>query len=582
MDSSRHLSSRYLNWRHYIPEVILCLRAGYSWKTFYGDLVAGLGLAALALPLNMAFAIACGLPPEVGLYTAVVAGFLAALLGGSAVAVGGPTGAFVVIIYTILQKHGYEGLAVATLMAGVFLILMGLARFGVMLKFISYPVITGFTSGIAVVIMSFQVKELLGLQVDGQTSAHVLDICKHNLQCLHTLSGYAVGTAGLSMLLILGLRRLTPKAPVYLITVTLTSLMVAWLQLPVETIGSKYGEVPSNLPQPHLPRFGVQMAVDLVPEAIAIAMLCALESLLCAMVADGLAGTRHRSDCELVGQGFANIGSVLFHGIPATGAIARTAANIRMGAKTPIASMVHAIAMLLIMLFFASYAKRIPLPSLAAIMLVVAWQMSEFGRIRELFRAPFADVVVLVISFALTVFVDLVVAVQVGIVLSTLLFIKHMSDRMTASAYQLVLDEGDENTQPSKDPEAIAKKDVPYDVAVFEINGPLFFGVVDILHEAIKRLEPRPYRYFILRMRHVPLVDATGMRALEELNARCKALGMVLLLAGVSDYVAAILRKGQVDQVMGQDHIFSSIDAALAYVKQTPAVPLQNEIQTMG
>lgn len=420
---------RSFDWRHYVPQSILCFRDGYSWQTFYADLMAGLGLGVLALPLNMAFAIACGLAPEVGLYTAVVAGFLAALCGGSAVAVGGPTGAFVVVIYTILQKHGYEGLAMATLIAGGILICMGLARFGFLLKFISYPVIAGFTSGIAIIIMSLQVKELLGLTVPGEFSAKFLDTCWNNLSCLHTTNGYAVAVAGIALGLILVMRRVAPKVPAYLMAVVGCSALVALAHLPVQTIGSKFGEVPSHLPSPHLLWPSLAEMSMLLPDALTIALLCAVESLLCAVVADRLAGTRHKSDVELVGQGIANIGSVLFHGIPATGAIARTAANIRMGAKTPMASMVHAIVILLAMLFFSSYAKLIPLPALSAIMFVVAWQMSEFGRLRELFvEGQFRDVVVLVTCFLLTILVDLTVAVVVGVVLRPLLHAQLLQD----------------------------------------------------------------------------------------------------------------------------------------------------------
>jgi SulP family sulfate permease len=357
----------------------------------------------------------------VGLYTAVVAGFLSALFGGSTVAVGGPTGAFVVTISGILAQHGYAGLATVTLMAGVFLIGMGLARFGAVMKLIPASVITGFTSGIAVIIISLQLRELLGLTVSDASSAQFLTTCWENLACMHTINGFAVGIAGMALALILGLRRVAPKAPAYLIAVVVCAACVAWTSLPVATIGSKFGAVPSQLPSPALPVINLQEMIVLLPSAVTIAMLCALESLLCALVADGIVGTRHKSDAELVGQGIANIGSVVFHGIPATGAIARTAANIRMGAKTPMASMVHAGVMLLAMVFFAPYAELIPLPALSAILLVVAWQMSDFKRWREVFRGDLRDFLVLVTCFLLTVLVDLTVAVCVGVALSLLL-----------------------------------------------------------------------------------------------------------------------------------------------------------------
>lgn len=566
-------SSSYWDWRHYIPESWICLRAGYTSRTFLADLMAGIGLGILALPINMAFAIACGLPPEVGLYTAIVAGFLTSLLGGSTVAIGGPTGAFVVIIYSIIERHGYEGLAMATLMAGGLLILMGLARFGVMLKFISYPVITGFTTGIAVVIMSLQVKSLLGLHSETEASAHFLSVCYQNWMCIRTTSGYAVGVAAVALAMIIAIRRWAPKAPAYLIAVFATALAVDWFELPVQTIGSKFGEMPNSLPSPHIPWMSWHQATELLPDAITIALLSGLESLLCALVADGMIGTRHKSDCELVAQGFANIGSVLFGGIPATGAIARTAANIRMGGRTPVAGMIHALVMLLIMIYFAAYAKLIPLPALAAIMFVVAWQMSELDRLRDLLRGPRSDVAIFLISFLLTVLVDLTVAVQVGIILSTLHFIKHMSDRMTASAYRTVLHEKDRKGSPLLDPESIETKTVPDYVTVFEIHGPLFFGVADLLHEAIRRLENRRYETFILRMRYVPLIDATGMRALTDLHHRCRSLGMVLCLSEVNEYVHKTLQRAELDRQIGTERIFPSIDAALRYASHSPMLP---------
>lgn len=559
--------ARQFDWREYIPQSVICLRQGYSWRLFYADLMAGIGMGVLALPLNMAFAIACGLPPEVGLYTAIVAGFLNGLLGGSTVLIGGPTGAFVVIVYSILEKHGYEGLAIATLMAGVFLILMGLARFGVMLKFVSYPVITGFTSGIAVVLISLQTRDLLGLQIDEQVSARFLDTWKTNFQYLHTFNPYAIVTAIASLGLILAVRRIAPRAPAYLVAVVLVAGAVWALQVPVETIGSRFTDLPNRLPSPALPDISVSKAITLMPEAVTIAMLAALESLLCALVADGMAGTRHKSDCELVAQGFSNIGSVLFHGIPATGAIARTAANIRMGAKTPVAAMIHAVVLLLLMVLFAPYAKLIPMATLGAIMLVVAWQMSEFGRIRELMRAPKGDVLVLLISFSLTVLVDLTIAVQVGILLSTLLFIKHMRDRMTLSVYSSVLQEKDENNPVLLDPDAVFKRDIPDEIAVFEVHGPLFFGVSDILHEAIKRLELHPYRFFILRLRHVPLIDATGLQAILELHDSCRRRGMTLLLSGVSNYLKQTFRQSGLEETIDGANIFPHFDAALKYAK---------------
>ncbi|MEK7730888.1 MAG: SulP family inorganic anion transporter, partial [Planctomycetota bacterium] len=404
-------------------------------------------------------------PPAMGLYTAVIAGFLISALGGSRVQIGGPTGAFIVIVYGIAAKHGYAGLATATLMAGGIIIIMGLARFGAMIKFIPYPVTTGFTSGIAVIIASSQLKEFFGLRMQEVPVAFV-----GKLQAVAAFAptwdpattGVAVGSLAVLILV----RRLAPRIPWGIVAVVVGSVVVAVFQLPVETIGTRFGGIPSTLPAPHLPVFSFEMVKDLIPEATTIAILAAIESLLSAVVADGMTGGRHKADCELVALGLANVGSVLFGGIPATGAIARTAANVKSGARTPVAGIIHSLTLLLVMVLFAPWASAIPLATLAAMLMMVAWNMSEIDHFRYLLRAPKSDIAVLLTTFGLTVFTDLTIAVGVGMVLASMLFIKRMAEVSNVSAITREFSNGDDDLAEMKDPNAIARRQLPPGVEV--------------------------------------------------------------------------------------------------------------------
>src|SRR5262245_1811167 len=409
------------------PKLVTVLREGYSWRLFLSDLGAGVTVGVVALPLAIAFAIASGVKPEQGLYTAIVAGFVIAALGGSRAQISGPTGAFIVIIYSIVQQFGYDGLAVATLIAGAMLIAMGFARMGALLKFIPYPVTVGFTSGIAVIIFSSQVRDFLGLRMDTVPSGFVekWTAFAHSAGTID-LRAVAIGTAAL--LLSVGLPRYTRRIPGPLIAIVAVTVVAKLADLPVETIGSRFGAVPANLPFPRLPQVTWELVRQMFPSAVTIALLAALESLLAAVVADGMMGTRHRSNMELIAQGSGNIASVLFGGIPATGAIARTATNIKSGAKTPVSGMVHSATLALILLFFGRWAAYIPMAALAATLLVVAYNMSEWRAFVKLFRSPKSDVAVLLTTFLLTVLIDLTVAIQVGVVLAAFLFLRRMSE----------------------------------------------------------------------------------------------------------------------------------------------------------
>jgi SulP family sulfate permease len=554
----------------YLPKSVVCVREGYGRKFLLNDLLAGLTVGVIALPLAMALAIASGVGPERGLYTAIVAGFLISALGGSRVQIGGPTGAFVVIVLAIVTRHGYDGLVIATLMAGVILIGMGLAKLGAAIKFIPYPVTTGFTSGIALLIFSSQVKDFLGLSIE-RVPGDFLPKWWAYVQASPSTSTASLALGGGALVTIVLLRKFAPRVPGPLVAVLLGSAIAAGFGMHVETIGSRFGGIPRTLPMPGLPDLPAFASVgaflakarDLIPEATTIALLAGIESLLSAVVADGMIGARHRSNCELVAQGIANIASVFFGGIPATGAIARTAANVKSGGKTPLAGMIHAVTLLLFMLLLAPYARLIPLTVLAAVLMVVAWNMAELDHFKTLFKAPRGDVLVLLTTFGLTVLADLTIAVGVGMVLAAMLFMNRMTQVTNVGNLRDEVDDAPADEFPDlHDPAGIASRDVPAGVEVFEINGPFFFGVADRLKDTLREFA-KPPKVFVLRMRHVPAIDATGMHALEEFWLKCRKQGTTLLLSGVhAQPIFAMTRYGLIDRI-GEDCLVANIDAAL-------------------
>ncbi|MBI3616819.1 MAG: sodium-independent anion transporter [Candidatus Omnitrophica bacterium] len=409
------------------PKLITVLKEGYSVKKFVPDLIAGVIVGIVALPLAIAFAIASGVKPEQGLYTAVAAGFIISCLSGSRVQIGGPTGAFIVIVYGIIQKYGYDGLATATLMAGFLLIFMGFARFGDIIKYIPYPVTVGFTAGIALIIFAAQVRDFLGL-TGGTVPAEFIEKIRYYGEHAHTFNAHAVFMGLLTLLVIIYWPRVTRRVPGSFIAIVLTTLIVHVFHLPIETIGSRFGGVPNTLPMPHLPNISLDLIAKMSSPALTIAVLAGIESLLSAVVADGMTGNRHRSNMELIAQGVANIASPVMGGIPATGAIARTATNIKNGGRTPFAGIIHAVTLLLILIFFGPWASLIPMAALAGILISVAYNMSEWHLFVRMFRSPKSDVIVLVTTFLLTVFVDLTAAIKFGVVLAALLFMRRMSE----------------------------------------------------------------------------------------------------------------------------------------------------------
>ncbi|QZT37404.1 sulfate permease [Halosquirtibacter xylanolyticus] len=492
----------------FYPKLWSTLRLGYDKKALTQDILAGVIVGIVALPLSIAFAVASGVSPEKGLITAVVAGLMISFFGGSRVQIGGPTGAFIVIVVGIIQKYGIEGLMISTIMAGVFLILFGVFRLGTLLKFIPHPLVVGFTSGIALVIFSTQIKDALGLTVDGIPSDF---ISKWGFYFSHldTANFYAIGITLFTILITIYSSKWIPKVPGSFIAIILSTIAVKTLSLPVTTIETVYGSIPSTI-EMHIPSFSWSALPHYIEPAITIALLGAIESLLSAVVSDGMIGGNHRSNTELIGQGIANIITPFFGGIPATGAIARTATNVKNGGRTPIAGIAHAFTLLLIMLFFGPWVKWIPMSSLAGILIVVSYNMSEWRSFKGILSTSFFDIVVLLATFFLTVLVDLTVAIEVGMVLAALLFMKRMADHvgLQEEVDQDVLD-NDET--------------LPKGIKAYEISGPFFFGSARNYCNILKEVLPET-KVLILRMRHVPFIDATGAHhlkdSLDELNAK--------------------------------------------------------------
>ena len=546
------------------PKIVAVFREGYSRKQFYSDLAAGTTVGVVALPLAIAFAIASGVKPEQGLYTAIVAGFLISLLGGSRAQISGPTGAFVVIIYGIVQQYGYDGLAVATLIAGLLLMLMGLFRMGALLKFIPYPVTVGFTTGIALIIFSSQIGDFLGLHLVSPPAGFIERLAAYR-EHFSELNPFAL-LVGLLSLLVIGLwPKITHRVPGMLLAIFVATLAVKIFQLPVETIGSRFGAVPDRLPAPHLPLFSLALVKQMFTPAVTIAFLAALESLLAAVVADGMLGTRHRSNMELIAQGAGNIASVIFGGIPATGAIARTATNIKSGGRTPVAGMIHAVVLLLILLFLGKYAALIPMPALAAILIVVAYNMSEWKEFRDLLAGARSDAAVLMVTFLLTVVIDLTVAIQVGVVLAAFLFMQRMSNTTEVTKVtEMLIDEDESETRD------MSKLEVPKNVEVFEIYGSLFFGAIERFKDAMRSVEKRPC-VLILRMRHVQTIDASGLHSLEELLVSTRRQGIVLIISAARPGVRELMKRTGFAAALGEQNFCEDIFCALELARSVIA-----------
>ena len=549
------------------PKLLSVLREGYSLQDFWRDALAGMVVGVVALPLAIAFAIASGLRPEQGLYTAIVGGFAISFFGGSRVQIGGPTAAFVVLVASVVAEFGYGGLAVATFMAGCFLVIMAFARLGDVIRFIPYPVTVGFTTGIALTIAMSQVGEALGLQIESLPT----DFVGRSLVYAENFSATNL-TAAFIFLLTVAIIQIWPRVPSRipgpLVALVVTTAIVQLAGLDIATIHSRFGDVPQSLPTLQLSRFDWKLLPELVSPALTIALLAAIESLLSAVVADGLIGGRHRSNAELFGQGLANILSPLFGGMPATGAIARTATNVRNGGRTPIAGIVHAATLLLIVLVAGSWASLIPMAALAGILIVVAYNMSEWHVFQRLLRGPASDALVLVTTFLLTIIFDLSVAIQVGVVLAALLFMRRMAEVTQVKALRDITDYEDSELRDAY------PTPVPAGVGVFQINGSFCFGAATKFTETLLTTQSSP-PVVILRMRHVLAIDATGLHALEEVAARFQGRGTVLLLSGVSTHVQDAMDKNGALKLVGKEHIFANFPLAVEHAQLLLAAKTQ-------
>jgi SulP family sulfate permease len=541
-----------------LPKIVTTLR-DYDRPQFAKDVAAGVIVGIVALPLAIAFAIASGVPPQAGLYTAIIAGFLISALGGSRVQIGGPTGAFIVIVYGIVQQHGVDGLIVATMMAGVILIALGLAKMGGVIKYIPHPVTVGFTSGIAVVIASGQLRDFFGLDLAKVPAEFVLKI-----EALAEHAGSADATslalALATIAIVQTAHRLTTRVPSPFIALVLTTAAAQLMHLNVATIGSSFGTIDASFPMPHLPSVSLHTITQLVGAAFTIAALGGIESLLSAVVADGMIGSRHRSNMELIAQGVANVVTPLFGGIPATGAIARTATNIRAGGRTPVAGIVHAITLLLITLFAGRWASLIPMPTLAGILMVVAYNMSEWRTFRGLLSAPRGDVAVLLTTFFLTVFVDLTVALGVGMVLASFLFIRQMGDATTVRSV------GDDEAD-----RALRKLDVPAGVIIYEIDGPFFFGAAEKFRDTMAEIERAP-KVLVLHTARVNVLDATGLGVIHDLVKKGRKDGSTLILSGVHSQPMLALGKSDLLDEIGEDNLVPDLEAAMVRAREMLAL----------
>lgn len=535
----------------FTPKLFSLLRQGYNLDTLKADILAGLTVAIVALPLAMALGIASGASPEKGLITAVIAGFIISLLGGSRVQIGGPTGAFIVVVFSVIADHGYDGLLLATLLAGIILIVAGYAKFGQIIRYIPYPVITGFTAGIAVIIASSQVKDFLGLNIQDIPSEF---IPKWQTYLTHIdsidLPTLLVGMSGLGV--IIALKHFVPKLPGYLIAVILASLSVYVLNLPIDTIGSRFPDIPSGLPHPSFPAWDGAKFLEIIPSAFIIAFLAGIEALLSATVADGMTGYKHRPNQELIGQGFANIASTLFGGLPATGAIARTATNVKSGGKTPMAGIFHAAFVLIFILFFIDIMAFIPLAVLSAILFVVAWNMSEIQHFIHIFRLSKSDRLVMLLTFSLTVLVDLTVAIGVGVTLASLLFIHQMGQSSPLHTQGRKIRDTFDAGKAGKEIEN-QRDDLPEGVEVLRITGPIFFGIAGPMVETLQAMGEMP-KVLILRMRLVPYIDVTGLKAIIDLIKTCQSKDCKVILSALQNQPKDILAKAGIGD--NQDTIY--------------------------
>jgi SulP family sulfate permease len=535
------------------PKIVETLQ-GYSRQQFSKDVIAGIIVGIVALPLAIAFAIASGVSPEKGLFTAIIAGFIISAFGGSRVQIGGPTGAFIVIVYGIVQQYGVNGLIISTFIAGIMLMLMGFARFGSVIKFIPHPLIVGFTTGIAIIIFSSEIKDFFGLRM-GEVPADFIE--KWQVYFLHFLSvnWYAAAIGAGTVLIIIFSSKLVRVIPGSLIAILLATLVVQLFHLPVETIGSRFGAIPNALPTPVVPELNWEIIKNSIQPAFTIAILGGIESLLSAVVSDGMIGGNHKSNMELVAQGGANVASALFGGIPATGAIARTATNVKNGGRTPVAGIVHALTLLVILLAVGKWATLIPMSCLAGVLVIVAYNMSEYRTFIDIAKSNRSDAAVLITTFILTVLFDLTLAIEVGMVLAAFLFMRQMIRISNVSS--LLQEPAD-----GLDAKRISNYNIPKNVEVFELSGPLFFGAAYKFKDAIKVIEKKP-AVLVVRMRNVPVIDATGIHTIKDVLKMCRKDKIHLIISGIQPQVLEEFKKSRLLFAIGKRYVTPNIDVAL-------------------
>ncbi|WP_117879695.1 SulP family inorganic anion transporter [Aureibaculum luteum] len=546
--------------KEFTPKLFSLLKQGISKKTLTKDLLSGIIVGIVALPLAIAFAIASGVSPEKGIITAIIAGIIISTFGGSRVQIGGPTGAFIVIVYGIIQSYGIDGLIIATFLAGFLMIGMGLLRLGNLLKFIPYSLIVGFTSGIALIIFSSQINDFFGLHIS-KVPADFIDKWMVYFENFDNINWYAIAIAVSTILITIYFQKLVKKIPGSIIAIVLSTIIVKVFDIPVDTIESNFGEIPNHFSLPHIPNVNFDTIQALIQPAFAIAILGSIESLLSAVVSDSMIGGKHRSNMELIAMGGANIVSALFGGIPATGAIARTATNVKNGGRTPLAGIFHSLVLLAIMLLFAPYAKLIPLPCLAGILVVIAYHMSEIGQFKSILKGNRMDIIILLTTFFLTVIFDLVIAIEIGMVLASFMFMKRMSESVHVENI----------TTKTTDEENLFDEeliDIPKDVLLYEINGPLFFGAARQFQETVTNTHLRP-KVIIIRMRYVPLIDATGYQSVKEIVKIFKERGIKVIISGVNENLKKDFKNNDMFSILKKEFVVKDI---------TTAIKLANEI----
>ena len=556
------MKGEFLNVSARLKPKLLSVIKTYDKAQFIKDIIAGLIVAIIALPLSIALAISSGVSPEQGLYTAIIAGFFISLLGGSRVQIGGPSATFMVVVYGVVASHGTEGLLITTILAGLILILFGLLKLGSMIKYIPYPITVGFTSGIALTIFSSQIKDFFGMDI-GAVPTEFVDKWIFYFESIDKaqLLPFLIGL--LALVILIFWPRINKKIPGSLIAILLTTLLVSILKLDVQTIGSQYPDLSSSFPKPSIPNFTWQKVQALLSPAFTIAFLCSIESLLSAVVSDGMIGSKHRSNMELVAEGIANIASGLFGGMPATGAIARTVANIKNGGRTPISGIIHALTLLFILLFVMPLVKLIPLATLAAILIMVSYNMSEWRTFKTLLSAPKSDIIVLLVTFLLTVLFDLTLAISFGMVLSSFLFMKRMTDVTDIHGFNKDMDDDADEIELLDDElkEVLSDK-----ILIYEINGPFFFGAAEKFLDSIQSLQG-PSKVLIIRLRNVPVIDATAVHALGLLHDKCVKSNTVLILSEMMDKPYQVIeRVGLVNQI-GKNQVCPCLDEAITKAK---------------